>query len=72
MNEAAPAEKPAIMPGAMQARTVLDIDNLQTHFFTAAGVVRQTDFGMKPYSALFGALKVADEVRISLAAAWPA
>jgi len=39
---------------------------------TAAAVVRQTDFGMKPYSALFGALKVADEVRISLAAAWPA
>jgi polyisoprenoid-binding protein YceI len=39
---------------------------------TAAGVVRQTDFGMKPYSALFGALKVADEVRISLAASWPA
>ena len=43
MNEAAPAEKPAIMPGAMQARTVLDIDNLQTHFFTAAGVVRAVD-----------------------------
>ena len=40
--------------------------------FTAAGVIRQTDFGMKPYSALFGALKVADEVRVSLAAAWPA
>lgn len=39
---------------------------------TAAGVVRQTDFGVKPYSALFGALKVADEVRVSLAAAWPA
>lgn len=39
---------------------------------TAAGVVRQTEFGMKPYSALFGALKVADEVRVSLAAAWPA
>jgi polyisoprenoid-binding protein YceI len=39
---------------------------------TAAGVIRQTDFGMKPYSALFGALKVADEVRVSLAAAWPA
>ena len=38
----------------------------------AAGVIRQTDFGMKPYSALFGALKVADEVRVSLAAAWPA
>jgi polyisoprenoid-binding protein YceI len=38
---------------------------------TAAGVVRQTDFGMKPYSALFGALKVADEVRVELAASWP-
>ena len=39
---------------------------------TAAGVVRQTDFGMKPYSALFGALKVADEVRVTLSASWPA
>jgi polyisoprenoid-binding protein YceI len=38
---------------------------------TAGGVVRQTDFGMKPYSALFGALKVADEVRVSLAAKLP-
>jgi oligopeptide/dipeptide ABC transporter ATP-binding protein len=43
LNAAAPAEKPAIMPGAMAARTVLDIDNLQTHFFTAAGVVRAVD-----------------------------
>jgi polyisoprenoid-binding protein YceI len=39
---------------------------------TAAGVVRQTDFGLKPYSALFGALRVADEVRVSLTASWPA
>jgi polyisoprenoid-binding protein YceI len=39
---------------------------------TAGGVVRQTAFGMKPYSALFGALKVADEVRVSLSASWPA
>src|ERR1043165_4539529 len=31
------------MPGSMQARAVLDIDNLQTHFFTAAGVVRAVD-----------------------------
>ena len=38
---------------------------------TAGGVVRQTDFGMKPYSALFGALKVADEVRVSLSAKLP-
>jgi polyisoprenoid-binding protein YceI len=38
---------------------------------TAGGIVRQTDFGMKPYSALFGALRVADEVRVSLSASWP-
>jgi polyisoprenoid-binding protein YceI len=29
-------------------------------------VVKQTAFGMKPYSALFGALKVADEVTIAI------
>ncbi len=32
-------------------------------------VVTQTAFGMKPYSALFGALKVADEVRVEIDAA---
>ena len=29
-------------------------------------VVKQTDWGMKPYSALFGALKVADEVEVAV------
>ena len=29
-------------------------------------VVKQTAFGIKPYSALFGTLKVADEVRIEI------
>jgi polyisoprenoid-binding protein YceI len=29
-------------------------------------VIKQTDFGMKPYSALFGTLKVADEIRITI------
>ena len=29
-------------------------------------VVKQTDWGMKPYSALFGALKVADEVEVEV------
>jgi polyisoprenoid-binding protein YceI len=29
-------------------------------------VVKQTAFGIKPYSALFGTLKVADEVRIGI------
>jgi polyisoprenoid-binding protein YceI len=33
---------------------------------SGAAVLRQTDWGMKPYSALFGALKVADEVRVEL------
>jgi polyisoprenoid-binding protein YceI len=36
-----------------------------------AAVVKQTDWGMKPYSTLFGALKVADEVRVELDAALP-
>jgi len=32
----------------------------------AAAVLDQADWGMKPYSALFGALKVAPEVRVEL------
>lgn len=32
----------------------------------ASAVLKQTDWGMKPYSALFGALKVADEVEVTL------
>jgi polyisoprenoid-binding protein YceI len=34
-------------------------------------VIRQTEWGMKPYTALFGALKVADEVRVGIDAALP-
>ena len=33
---------------------------------TATTVIKQTDWGMKPYSTLFGALKVVDEVEISI------
>jgi hypothetical protein len=33
---------------------------------TGSAIVRQTDLGMKPYSILFGTLKVSDEVRITL------
>src|ERR671910_65653 len=29
-------------------------------------IVKQTDWGMKPYSALFGTLKVADEVEVAV------
>ena len=32
----------------------------------ATAVIRQSDWGMKPYSTLFGALKVADDVRIEI------
>lgn len=35
-------------------------------------VVKQTDWGMKPYTGLFGALKVVDEVEVSLEAGLPA
>jgi YceI-like domain len=31
-----------------------------------AAVVKQTEWGMKPYTALFGALKVADAVRVEI------
>ncbi|OHT90656.1 S-adenosyl-L-methionine-dependent methyltransferase [Mycobacterium syngnathidarum] len=34
--------------------------------------VRHSDFGLKPYSMLMGAMKVADEVAVSLAVARPA
>jgi polyisoprenoid-binding protein YceI len=33
---------------------------------TCVAVVKQSDWGMKPYSALFGTLKVVDEVEVSL------
>jgi polyisoprenoid-binding protein YceI len=35
----------------------------------AAIKIKQTEWGIKPYSALFGALKVADEVEIDVSAA---
>jgi hypothetical protein len=33
---------------------------------TGSARVKQTDWGMKPYSALFGTLKVADELEIAI------
>ena len=33
---------------------------------SGTAVVKQTDWGMKPYSALFGALKVVDEVTVAI------
>ena len=37
----------------------------------ATAVVKQTDWGMKPYSGLFGALKVVDEVEVVIEASLP-
>jgi len=38
---------------------------------TARATVKQTDWGMKPYSALFGTLKVSDEVEVAVDAELP-
>ena len=38
----------------------------------ATAVIRQTDWKVKPYSALFGALKVVDEVTVEIDATLPA
>ncbi len=35
---------------------------------TGEAIVKQTDVGLKPYSILFGTLKVADEVRVTIEA----
>jgi polyisoprenoid-binding protein YceI len=39
---------------------------------TAVAVVKQSDWGMKPYSTLWGALKVVDEIEVAIDAALPA
>jgi polyisoprenoid-binding protein YceI len=38
---------------------------------TGEAVIKQTDFGIKPYSTLFGTLKVADEVRVAIEGVLP-
>jgi polyisoprenoid-binding protein YceI len=38
---------------------------------TGTATVKQSDWGMKPYTALFGALKVADEVQVAFDTARP-
>jgi polyisoprenoid-binding protein YceI len=38
---------------------------------TGSAIVKQTNWGMKPYSALFGTLKVLDDVTVEIAATLP-
>jgi hypothetical protein len=49
-----------------------DVEVADGERLTASAVVKQTDWGLKPYSALFGALKVVDEVEVSIDTALPA
>jgi polyisoprenoid-binding protein YceI len=48
-----------------------DVDISLEGGLSATAVVKQTDWGMKPYSGLFGALKVVDEVEVALEATLP-
>jgi oligopeptide/dipeptide ABC transporter ATP-binding protein len=43
LNQAALVEQSVAKPGAKPAQPILEIDSLQTHFFTAGGVVRAVD-----------------------------
>jgi hypothetical protein len=43
-----------------------DLELAEDGALTAGAVVKQTDWGIKPYTILFGALKVADEVEVAL------
>jgi polyisoprenoid-binding protein YceI len=56
--------------GTARAHTVeLHTDDLgESWRLTAESTVRQSDFGVEPYSMLFGSLRVADEVAVSFTA----
>jgi len=52
--------------GGKQAPVTFDLALGDDGRVSGAATVKQTAFGMKPYSALFGALKVADEVTVAI------
>jgi polyisoprenoid-binding protein YceI len=39
--------------------------------YRASGTVRQSDYGIRPFSVFFGALKLADAVRVEAELDWP-
>ena len=43
-----------------------DVEVGDDGMLSGVAIVKQTDWGMKPYSALFGALKVVDEVEVEI------
>jgi hypothetical protein len=43
-----------------------DLDIAEDGHLTGSAIVKQSDWGIKPYSALFGALKVADEATVTV------
>jgi hypothetical protein len=43
-----------------------DLNIAEDGHLTGSAIVKQSDWGIKPYSALFGALKVADEVTVTV------
>jgi polyisoprenoid-binding protein YceI len=50
-----------------QTRSIsFELDVAEDGALRASAVVTQTEWGMKPYSALFGALKVHDDVEVAL------
>jgi polyisoprenoid-binding protein YceI len=63
--------------GRLQVRGELDLGGTerpiefelalaQDNRLTGSAIVKQTDWGIKPYSTLFGVLKVADEVEVTI------
>jgi polyisoprenoid-binding protein YceI len=52
--------------GGKQAPVAFELATGEDGCVTGSATVTQSAHGMKPYSALFGALKVADEVRIEI------
>lgn len=49
-----------------------DVSAEEDGTISASTVIRQTDYGIKPYSTLFGALRVVDEVEVRIEARLPA
>jgi len=47
----------------------LQVTETEPGHYRATGTLRQTDYGIKPHTAFFGALKLADQVEIEVEAA---